>query len=58
MNLPDTRLMNNSTARATARATLSPRYGAAKSPATGHHVSAAMIIPAPELRRLVAAMVD
>lgn len=50
--------MNNSNARATSRAILSPRYGASHSLATKDHVPIAAMIPANELRRLVAAMVD
>lgn len=50
--------MNNSNARATSRATLSPRYGALNSLATKGHPPVAATIPTHELRRLVAAMVD
>jgi hypothetical protein len=58
MHLLETRQMNNSNARATSRATLSLRYGALHSLATKGHLPVAAIIPAHELRRLVATMVD
>ena len=58
MDLPDTRQMNNSTARATSRDILSPRYGASHSPATKGHLPVVAMIPTLELRRLVATMVD
>ena len=58
MDLPDTRQMNNSNARATSRATLSPRSGASYSPATKGHLPVVAMIPTLELRRLVATMVD
>ena len=58
MDLPDTRQMNNSTARATSRAILSPRYGASHSLARNGNLPIAAMIPTLELRRLVATMVD
>ena len=50
--------MNNPNLRATPRAILSPRYGAAHSSATKGHLPVVAIIPTHELRRLVANMVD
>jgi hypothetical protein len=50
--------MNNRTARATSRAILSPRYGALRSLVTKDRDRAVPMIPALELRRLVATMVD
>ena len=50
--------MNNTIARAQARTTLSPRYRAANPPATIGQIALAAKIPANELRRLVATMVD
>ena len=50
--------MNNSNARATARAILSPRYGASHSLATKGHLPVAAMIPTLELQHLVATMVD
>jgi len=58
MDLPDTRLMNNTNAHATSRAILSPRYGASHAPARKGHLPVAAMIPTLELRRLVATMVD
>lgn len=50
--------MTTTTPRAHARARLSLRYGAGHSPAPGDRTPARPAIPALELRRLVAAMVD
>ncbi|MBX7482952.1 hypothetical protein [Qipengyuania qiaonensis] len=50
--------MNNSTARATPRDILSPRYGASHSLARNGNLPIAAMIPTLELRRLVATMVD
>lgn len=58
MDLPDTRQMNNRTARATSRDILSPRYGTSHSLARNENLPIAAMIPTLELRRLVATMVD
>ena len=57
-NRPNTKTMNHTIARDTPRAKLTPRYGAVHSRGLTEYTPVAAVIPATDLRRIVATMVD